>query len=213
MVARRQGRGVFSGTGAGPRQTRTVLHDAGKLPGRVARHAAAALAARREEARGRPDARDLEARSDLRPGPPGDPRQAADEGRRHGPRLRRADEAGRDARRPLRQGDDLSEHRLPAGHGPLGRRAAARGRLADPAEGEPPPRLLLRLPQRRSQTDVSEFAAGRPGAGGLLRPAAGHRLLQAERPVARPEARRPGADRRARKATASRTSNGCRTSC
>ena len=55
----------------------------------------------------------------------------------------------------FRQGDDLPEHRLSAGHGHLGRRAAARGGLADQAEGEPAPSLLLRLPQRRSQADVS----------------------------------------------------------
>ena len=76
-----------------------------------------------------------------------------------------AAEARREARGAVREGDDLPEHRLPAGHGHLGRRAAARGRLADAAEGEPAPRLLLRLPQRRPEADVPQLAAGRPRAG------------------------------------------------
>ena len=58
--------------------------------------------------------------------------------------------------------------------------------LADQAEGEPAPRLLLRLPQRRPEADVPQLAAGRPGARGLRRLAAGDRLLQAQRRVAEP---------------------------
>ena len=52
---------------------------------------------------------------------PAQARQAADEGRRHRARFRRPAEARREARRAVRQGDDLPEHRLPAGHGHCGK--------------------------------------------------------------------------------------------
>ena len=46
--------------------------------------------------------------------------------------------------------------------------------------------------------DVPKLAAARPRAGRPVRPAAGHSVLQAQRPVARQPARRAGARRRAR---------------
>ena len=64
-------------------------------------------------------------------------------------------------------------------------------------QAEPPPRLLLRLPQRRPEADVPQLAAGRPRARRLRRPAAGHPVLQAQRRVAERPARRAGAHRRA----------------
>ena len=57
------------------------------------------------------------------------------------------------------------------------------------------PRVLLRLSQRRSQAAVSKLAAGGPRAGRPLRSAAGHSVLQAQRPVARQPTRRAGARR------------------
>ncbi len=92
----------------------------------------------------------------------------------------------------------MPEYRLPAGHGRLGRRAAARTAVDDRAPRGRAPRVLLRLSQRRSRADVSQFAAGRPRAGGPLRSAAGDSLLQAQRPMADQRARRAGANRRAR---------------
>src|SRR5262249_44959676 len=87
---------------------------------------------------------------------------------------------------------DLPEYRLPARHGALGRGAAARSALADAAEGEPAPRHLLRLPQRRSETDLQGLALRWAGARGSIRPAAGDPLLQAEWRLARQQARRAG---------------------
>ena len=142
------------------------------------------------------------------PEQPGDARQAAHEEGRHRPRLRRPAEARREARGPVRQGDDLPEHRLPARHGHLGGRAAPRGGLADAAEGEPAPRLLLRLPQRRPEADVPQLAAGRPRAGRPRRPAAGDPLLQAQRRVARPPSAAGRCGSSCRRRTASSRSSG-----
>ena len=84
-----------------------------------------------EEEGSRTDARDVETRSDLRSREPRHARQAVHEERRHRDRLRGAPEARREARRSVREGDDVPQHRLPARHGHLGRRAAPRRPLAD----------------------------------------------------------------------------------
>ena len=76
------------------------------------------------------------------------------------------------------------------------------------ADGEPAPRVLLRLSQRRPEADVPQLAAGRPRARRSVRPAAGDPVLQAQRRVARPRARRAGARRRARSTTGSSRSSG-----
>src|SRR5712692_9525682 len=75
------------------------------------------------------------------------------------PRFRRPDETCRKADRPVSEGDDLPEHRLPARHGHLGGRAAARVDRAHPAARKPAPRLLLWLSKRRSAADVPQLAA------------------------------------------------------
>ena len=72
----------------------------------------------------------------------------------------------------------------PLGAGVWGGRAAAGSAVADAAERESAPRVLLRLSQRRSGADVPKFAAGRPRAGRPVRPAAGDSVLQAQRRMA-----------------------------
>ena len=71
---------------------------------------------------------------------------------------------GEKSRRAIRQDHDLPESRLPARHGHLGRRSAARTGLDDRAARGPAACVLLRLSQRRSPADVPQLAADRPRA-------------------------------------------------
>ena len=126
----------------------------------------------------------------------------------HGDRFRHLLKLGR-TWRAHPEGRHLQQHRRAARHGALGRRATARAGLDDAAGREHPPRLLLRLSQRRSGPDLPELAADRPGARGPPGRVAGHRLLQAERRV--PD-RASAADRCAwwcQRPTASSPSSGC----